>query len=344
MDTKRATIRDIAKVAGVSPSTVFRALKSDVPVSAATRAKILAAQQLLQNQVAESASAAAPVRSVGIIMPAVSASDLSAHPSMFTIITSFLEALSAHNISNTMLVFDETNMTASAFLAAPKDAYLLIGTSEGQERTLLEAFSAAQIPCVLINRQSELPHVSSVAWDDTSACTDATERLIALGHQNIVFIGGNKDFQNTRRRLLGFEMAMKKHNLPIGSDNVMFGEYSELSGYQIGAKIAARKDRPTAGLFASDPLAIGCMRRLVEAGLHLPDDFSMIGFGDIEACHCISPSLSTIAQPSRECGVLAAQVLLQMLQMPVISSKLLLKTNLILRDSVCPPVAERSGV
>lgn len=334
METKTVTMREIAKAAGVSLSTVFRVLNSDVPVSPTTRAKVIAAQQILQNKKAHTATDAVSRYSVGIIMPTYSAADLSAHPSMFTIITSFVEELSTRAIANTTIVYDEHTMVPQDLLALPKDGYLVIGTSEEQERAIVPVLSRAGIPCVLINRHANDPHVGSINIDDTTATMDATEYLISLGHRNIAFVGGNKNFQNTKRRLLGYQMAMEKHGIPLRNCNIFFGEYNDPSGYQKGKEILALPQRPTAGIFASDPLAIGCMRYLAENGLHLPDDFAVIGFGDIDACQYVTPTLSTVAQPSRETGIVAADVLVQMLENPIIcSQKVRLKTDLVIRDS-----------
>ena len=78
----------------------------------------------------------------------------------------------------------------------------------------------------------------------------------------LAFIGGNKNFQNTKHRLLGYQIAMERHNLPLENDHILFGEFSEFSGYQQGKTILNMLHRPTAAICASDPLAIGCMRAL----------------------------------------------------------------------------------
>jgi DNA-binding LacI/PurR family transcriptional regulator len=202
--------------------------------------------------------------------------------------------------------------------------------------------SEAGLPSLLINRQAKDLHTSSVNVDDTAATMDATEHLISLGHQNIAFIGGNKNFQNTKHRLLGYQIAMERHNLPLENDHILFGEFSEFSGYQQGKTILNMLHRPTAAICASDPLAIGCMRALTEGGLRLPDDFAVIGFGNIEASKYVTPSLSTVSQPSQEMGAIAAATLIQMLENPIIlSQKVRLKTNLVLRDSSGSPIGSR---
>lgn len=109
------------KSSGVSLSTVFRVLNSDVPVSPTTRAKVLAVQRILQKKKPEVPLNSEEWISVGIITPSCSASDLDAHPSLFTILTSFVETLSLHGTSNTTIVFDERTMTADTLLSSPRD-------------------------------------------------------------------------------------------------------------------------------------------------------------------------------------------------------------------------------
>lgn len=342
MESKSATMREIAKAAGVSPSTVFRVLKSEVPVSPNTRAKVIAAQQILQSKKNTTPAETLGRFSVGIILPAHSAADLGGHPSLFAIITSFVEELSARGVSNTTIIYDEKTMAPQSLLSTPMDGYLIIGTSEEQERVIVPLLSNAGLPNILINRQAEDVYTSSVNVDDTSSTMDATEYLISLGHRDIAFIGGNKNFQNTRHRLLGYKLAMEKHGLPIRNEYIFFGEFSEQSGYQQGKAILNLYHRPTAGICASDPLAIGCMRCLAENGLHMPEDFAIIGFGNVEASKYVTPSLSTVSQPSKEMGTIAANTLIQMLENPIICfQKIRLKTSLVIRDSTGSPISSR---
>lgn len=343
MESKSVTMREIAKAAGVSPSTVFRVLNSSTPVSPATRAKVIAAQQILQSKKVSAPADELTQFSVGIILPVNSASDLGGHPSLFAIITSFVEELSVKMISNTTIIYDEKVMSPQDLLSSPKDGYLIIGTSEEQERAIVPLLSNAGLPSILINRQAKDVHTSSVNVDDTAATMDATEYLISLGHKDIAFIGGNKNYQNTKHRLLGYQLAMEKHGLPIRSEYILFGEFSERSGYQQGNAILQMRHRPTAAICASDPLAIGCMHCLIKNGLNLPEDFAIIGFGNVEASKYVTPSLSTITQPSKEMGIVAANTLVQLLQNPVIcSQKVRLKTSLVIRESSGASIHDRA--
>lgn len=337
-----ATVREIAHIAGVSASTVSRVLNSAHSVSPSTRAKVLAAKETLESN--SFPIVPALEYSVGIIMPVDSATDLSGHPSLFTIIASFVERLTLYGVKNTTLIYDENKMRPDDFLANPLDGYMIIGTSEEQENALLTALAKRGVPHLLVNRQAGNEHTICVNFDDEQASVSAVEHLVGLGHRNIAFIGGSKNYQNTKRRLSGYLLALEKAGIEKNNDYILFGEYNESSGYRMGQALMAIKQRPTAAYFASDSLAIGCMRYVTEHGLRLPRDLAMIGFGNIEACQYVSPKLSTVAQPSRDTGIAAAGALLQMLEIPTIAqNQLLLKTNLIIRESSGSPLSAPQG-
>ena len=335
---KSITIREIAKAAGVSPSTAFRALTREDLVKPSNRNKVITAQKMLETQKSQQQEKPNINRSVGLIMPVSTSQDLQTRPSMFTIMTSFLAELTANGITNTVLVFDEKTMDIQDLLRQPMDGYLVADTSEDQENILIPALSAASLPCVLVNRQANAPYVSSVNIDDMAACANATSYLISLKHQRIAFLGGRKNYQNTKRRLQGFCQAMEKANLPIREEYILFGDYSETSGYTMGEILLQLPQRPSAIICASDPIAIGCMHRMKDANLILPAECSIIGFGDIESSAIVSPSLTTIAQPSDDVGTIAAKTLIQMINYPVIvRQQLMLQTRMIIRESTAPP-------
>ena len=335
MSDRTVTIREIARSAGVSPSTVFRALKKESLVKPATRAKVLAAQRLLQSEKAQdTARSNGSSITVGIIMPVSTAQDIDHHPSMFVTVTSFLSELSGSNISNSVLVFDENTMRGEDLLPHPMDGYLIIGTNEEQEKMILPVLSRAELPCVLINRHAEAPRISCVNIDDMAACANATRYLISLGHKRIAYLSGSKNFQHTKRRQNGYVSAMNEAGLGVRSEWVINGDYSETSGYTMGTALARLKNRPTAAICASDTIAIGCIHAMEEKGIAVPADFSVVGFGDIESSRIITPALTTVAQPSVDIGTIAAKVLMQMIRMPIIvRQQLMLQTRMIIRNS-----------
>lgn len=345
MKQKHATVREIAQAAGVSTTTAFRVLNNEAPVREETRSRVLAARDLLDTQLAgESPMPRQTEKSIGIIMPAATAQDIGRHPSMFVTLTNFLAELSHYRVTNSVIVLDE-NVTGADLVRQGKSGYFIMGTSEDQESIIVPSLSRAAIPCVFVNRQSDLPYMSSVSIDDIAACAASTGHLIGLGHRRIAFLGGTRNYQNTKRRVQGFRQAMRSAGLPVDENLILFGEYSETSGYSMAEKLMSLPEMPTAAVCASDPIALGCMRKMEQAGLRVPEDFSVFGFGNIESSRTSSPSLSTVFQRSVEVGQIAARVLVQMMDMPImVSQKVLLQTEMVLRNSTAEPPAGRGDL
>lgn len=331
------SIREIAKAAGVSASTVSRALNSDVPVSPATRRKINDAIASLQSGTQRKSSATN--RRVGLIISEVFGNNLGAHPSIFAIVSSFTNCLDEQGISHSKLLYRSDTEDIQKLLEQPMDGYLVIGTSETVDRVILEALQKKTAPFLIINRDIESTRISSVNIDDEYASEMAVSHLVELGHKSIAFVGGDRDFQNTQRRYKGYLAAMNKAGIPLREELVFFGEYSELSGYRQGQKLLALRQRPTAAYFTSDTIAIGCMNYLTGHGVRIPRDLAVIGFGNIDASQYTAPPLSTVCQPDEEMGSIAAKALVQLMECPRIAFQhVLVKTELVLRESSGGPL------
>ncbi|MBP3683767.1 MAG: LacI family DNA-binding transcriptional regulator [Oscillospiraceae bacterium] len=340
MKNGQPTIRQIAKAAGVSASTVSRALNSDVPVSPSARKKIEDAIALLRSSKAQDLSGSS--RCVGIILASAAGDNLGKHPSIYSIVTSFTDRLIAHNISTRTLIYKDISTEIGKLLEPPMDGYFVIGTSEEQDAVILKALQDRNTPWLVMNRHIASNRVSYVSLDDEYATESAVHYLIKLGHRRIAFVGGNRDFQNTKRRYSGYCTALEKAGIPFREDYVFFGEYSELSGYQQGREILALRQRPTAACFASDTIAIGCMKYLSGHGLHLPQDMAVIGFGNIEASKNSVPSLTTIDQRYSDTGNISAQALIQLMETPSIAyQQILVKTELVIRESSGDPLRRK---
>lgn len=340
MKEKLPPIRTIAKIAGVSASTVSRALNSDVPVSPAARKKIEDAIAFLQTSNEQKISGSS--RCVGIIISSVSGNDLGGHPSIYAIVSSFTECLAAHSISYRKLIYRDAAADISELLQTPMDGYFVIGTSEVQDAVILEELNSRHIPFLIINRDMVSTHVSSVNFDDEYASEMAVNYLIELGHRRIAFVGGDREFQNSKRRYSGYLTALQNAGIHQQEELVLFGEYTELSGYQQGKALLGLRQRPTAVYCASDTIAIGCMNYLTSHGLRLPRDLAVIGFGNIDASRSCVPPLTTIDQPDTDAGNVAAKALIQLIETPSIAyQQILVKTELVIRESSGGPVKRK---
>ncbi len=334
------TVRDIAKIAGVSPSTVSRVLNDRQSVDDELRNRVMAAAAELQYSIKPARQPAAPPLQVGIIVAKTSGQSMQAHPGIYTVITSFIHILDQQGISNSLLLIEDKDAAnIEAYFAKRLDGYLIIGTSAIQEDALVGYFQQTKIPYVIINRWMNKRHVNYVNTDDITAAYAATMRLIQLGHRKIAYIGGEKQFRHSELRLAGYRNAMQQSGLETPDRYIFQGEYSEQYGHTAGEALLAMEDRPTAAFTAGDTLAIGLQSAFLDHGLKLPQDLAIVTFGNVSAPSYARPRLTAIDIPYGSMGVQAAQALIMQIQSKDIAGiQILMDAPLVIRESCGQPV------
>jgi DNA-binding LacI/PurR family transcriptional regulator len=174
--------------------------------------------------------------------------------------------------------------------------------------------SGVHVPIVAISGHEETEGVTNVALDHASAARLAVQHLAELGHRRIAFIKGQEFSSDTHVRWESVKAAAKEHGIEVSERRTvqLEGELaSPQLGYEVTAKLLARHE-PFTALFAfNDISAIGAIRALREAGKRVPQDVSVVGFDDIQSAAFQNPGLTTVRQPLREMGVIAAETLLE---------------------------------
>jgi DNA-binding LacI/PurR family transcriptional regulator len=183
----------------------------------------------------------------------------------------------------------------------------------------------------------DVPFVSA---DNRVGARVLARHVIAAGHRRLAIIGGPPRLWTSEQRLAGYREAIAAAGLDPDAVPVSEGDYSERSGHAAAARLLAQppSDRPTAVICANDLMAMGALRACREIGLAVPKDISIVGFDDIPATGLLDPPLTTVAQPGREMGAAAADLLLHRIgARPDPPARVEFPTVFVQRASVAPP-------
>lgn len=205
-------------------------------------------------------------------------------------------------------------------------------------RTHVEELLSVGMPVVIMNNLVEDLEVASVSIDNVKGAQSATEYLINLGHERIAFLTGDLVTQAASQRLEGYRLSLEKSGIPLRQEYILKGDYSRKSARAAAARILEFKERPTAVFASSDDMAMEVITFLMENGLKIPEDISIIGFDDDPVCLYGPVALTTMRQPLKEMAQMAAKELYLKMQDPDREvNRIILSTELIIRDSVRSP-------
>jgi len=301
----RVTIRSVAKLAGVAPSTVSHYLNRTAPVSQATAENVERAINSLNYKVNLSARSLRLQKThlIGLVMPNISTS-------FFSEMAATIEDALWEENYQTLLCISEGDVEREALQCAnlarrQVDGILLTYNSE--ESRVLQFSEDFKLPVVFIDRP--VPGKNSVATDNHLGGQLAARHLAELGHRTIGILCGEGEIRNVKERIAGFKEELKKWNIEIQEDYILHG----LQTLQFGLRVTEFLDkvpRPTAIFATNDIVAMGAWHALLAAGYKIPDDISLVGFDDIEVIRHLVPALTTVAQPTSEIGAQGVKLLL----------------------------------
>ncbi len=333
------TIRDIARLSGVSTATVSRLFHTPHLVKEATRNKIEAVineYQYIPNQYA-SALTTKNTMTIGLIIPTVKSSIHSA------LIQSIQDTCSSLGysviIGNTNYSVDVENSLLGLMLSRRVSGIIHAGTVNPGFISKLRHAAERGIPSVVVWETIEDEEISSVGIDNFTASYDAASYLISRGHTQIgLLIGPYHTMNRLDQRLRGFRLCMKEHGLPQDESRIITLNHEVREGVTGTAELLKRSSEVTAIFAASDVLAFGALYQLQQSGYRVPDDISVIGFDNIELSSYCLPPLTTINVPAAEMGNQAVLEMTDRINTARLESKhYRLNHKIIIRDSVAPP-------
>ncbi len=188
-----------------------------------------------------------------------------------------------------------------------------------------------------MSEEEQTSNWDHVHGDNERGAQAAVEHLLGLGHRRIAFIQGPPGTPSSMRRLAGFRRALGSAGLPVDESLLISGDYTREAGREGIMALLAREAPPTAVFCANDLIALGAMETAQQAGWRVPQDISIIGFDDIDEAGRAVPPLTTICQPPRRLGTLAAETLIERINGRAEPKRVLLQFSLIARQSTAPP-------
>ena len=217
---------------------------------------------------------------------------------------------------------------------------ILMNSVGGLDRPQQENLSLSGIPVVLLNRPRSASNFSTVTADNDEGGFLAGEYLMNLGHRRIAYLAGPADHGNMRDRGRGLIRALASG----GEDNhpvILRGPHNFRGGYDMGNILLAKHPEITAIFAANDIVAFGVIRAILEAGLSVPGDISVVGFDNVEVSVISHPPLTTVHQPKYEMGRAAVDMIVQCASEPGthLPEHRTLGVKLMERDSCAPPRA-----
>ncbi len=342
-------LKDIAQDLGLSVVTISKVLRNHPDIAEETRERVLKRVKELDYQPNLMARSLVTGRSylIGLVVPGLM------HPFFAEVARSLSSVIGQHGYSLVLSSSEENpeleTREIQQLTARRLDA-LVIATS-GTDKTAFERLNNHGVPYVLIDR--EIPGLAAnfVGVDDEAVGRIATEHLIRVGCQRIAHIRGRENSTGSRR-FEGYRKALLRNGLEYLENRVVARPSVDVDSVRLGAEamrfLLRRKPRPDAVFAYNDPLAIGAMEAILDAGLRIPEDIAIIGCGNLHYNNLLRVPLSSIDQRSSEIGQRTGDILLQAIAAKtkpqpvsvILDSSLVVRQSSMLRQ---PGAANRRG-
>ncbi|MFD3261250.1 LacI family DNA-binding transcriptional regulator [Paenibacillus lentus] len=326
------TIKDIARVAGVSHTTVSRALNGNPLIKKETRdriEKIAAELNYVPNYNAKSLVMKKSY-TIGLFFSSI---DQGTSASFLVEVIKGINHVLDENYNLSVNGIDSIH-NLDNIIPQRFDGILVMSQSDA-DNAFIYHVKKMGIPLIVLNRQLEDPGIMNVIANDREGVKEAIDHAISQGHRKLAMIEGKTGFKSSTERKQGFLDSMLEHGLPLTSDYFVTGDYSIESGYKAMSQLLALPDPPTLVFCGNDDMAIGAMNACFAEGITIPTQLSLIGFDDIVFARYTNPALTTVRRPIADISKLGTQKLIELMQQPDSKpEQLFVKTALMVRQTV----------
>ncbi|EES73902.1 LacI family DNA-binding transcriptional regulator [Paenibacillus sp. MB22_1] len=337
------TIKDIARVAGVSHTTVSRALNGSPLIKPETRAKIekIAAEMNYVPNVSAKSLVMKKTYTIGLFFSSI---DQGTSASFLVDAIKGIHHALDENYSLTVHGIDGIRHLEG--ISPHRFDGILVMSQSDADNAFIYHVKQAGIPLVVLNRYLDDPGIVNVVANDREGVREAINYAIAQGHRRLAIMEGKAGFRSAAERKQGFLESLLAHGLALPAEYQVAGDYSIDSGYRMMNALLDLKEPPTLVFCANDDMAIGAMNACFARGVNVPNQVSLIGFDDIVFAGYTNPALTTIRKPVADISELGTRKLIELMQPPSTESSdkeqpteppgetLFVPTTLVIRQSV----------
>lgn len=334
-EPQNKTLEDIAKLAGVSRSTVSRVINDHPNVSARVRQRVWEVIQQTGYHPNLAARSLASQRSniIALVIPR-SVSNFFSDPYFPRLTQGVAQACNQSNYTLSLFLFyteeDERKLFPRITRPGLVDGVIIQSTHAADE--LFLQLSQSDVPYVVAGRPMTISDASYVDVDNVAGAYNAVRHLVHLGRRRIGTVTGSLDTTVGMDRFEGYKRAIVESNFKFDGQLWAEGDFTESSGYY-GAK-RLLPHQPDALFVASDIMALGALRALQEAGLAVPKDIAIVGYDDLPPATRANPPLTTIRQPIRRLGAKLVETLADIIEKgPEPPRRVIFGTELVIRES-----------
>ncbi|KLE17190.1 LacI family DNA-binding transcriptional regulator [Clostridium sp. C8] len=324
-----SNIKDVAKLANVSISTVSYALNNTGNVSDETKKKILDAAKKLDYRPSGIARSLKTKKTeiIGIFLNNFNG------PIYGEIIRGVRDIAKSNGYEVVVAeCMASKNTVTRLFGQKIVDGAIVLSADISDK--IIKEYASKSFPIVTLDRELKGDFISSVLIDNKNAAYNAIKFIAEQGYKDILLINGPKGTYDSEKRYEGYQEGIKQYNLNLKDDWDCIGNFEEESGYRILKRVIESGNLPEVVCAANDEMAIGAIKALKEHNIKIPEDVAVIGFDDIPLCEYITPKLTTIRRPAYDLGVLATHTLFNNLKGNYDGRSKMLSTEFIIRETL----------
>jgi DNA-binding LacI/PurR family transcriptional regulator len=331
------TIKEVAKLAGVSPSTVSRVISDSPRISDETKQTVREIMDELgyhPNAIARSLVNKA-TNTIGIVMPqsteraflnpffpqALSGVSAAAHEQGYCIL-----------LSTGKSEKEQLESIQSIVMGGRVDGVIIMYSSVDNE--VMDALEKLRTPIVVIGKPLKSKATLYVDNDNVEASFSVTEKLIKNGHKRIAFISGSFRLVVSLDRLDGYMNALKKYEIPFTKEYIVeLSEFIKEGAYERTKQLLNLEERPTALVVTDDVMAFGAMDAIKESGLSIPEDIEVMSFNNVPSAELTSPSLTSVDIDAFALGYESSKLIIEKIRGEAKRDRVIVPTNIIYRES-----------